>query len=58
MNKYIKENLKDIENKIFHCTDEIFKLDLSADKKAKISVLKFEILADFQKLKAEIEKTL
>lgn len=58
METYIIKNLEDIEKKIFHCTDEVFKLDLPADKKAHISVLKFELLANFQRLQAEIKRTI
>lgn len=52
----ILKDCESVKSLILHLADEAYGLDLSADQKAKISTMKFEILSDFQKFEAEIKR--
>lgn len=58
MKEEITKKLDELALAIFHCTDDVLKMDLSGDKKMKISAMKFEVLSDFNKMVAEIKKEL
>lgn len=54
--KKLENTASEVFHLVFHCTDDVMQMDLSADKKAKISKMKFDVLSDFNKMVAEIKK--